>query len=222
MTFKSTDFVGKRYGKLIVIDLVQASGEKRKKALCRCDCGNTKIIAISSLRSGDTTSCGCLWKKAIKKSNSSHGMTGTKLHNTWRGMRARCNIKSCSNYVFYGGRGIKVCKEWNDSFDAFEAWALASGYSDELSIDRIDPKGNYAPENCRWVDKADQARNRRVKTANQTGVTGVSKRSGKESYRVSICINGVNINVGSYKDFDCAVEARKQAELKYWGFTIIG
>lgn len=223
MAYTKSDLVGKRFGKLTVVDLVQNEGEKRKRALCRCDCGTVKNVAISSLRSGDTTSCGCIWKEAIKKSNSTHGKTGTKLHNAWRAMKARCNIRSCSNFEYYGGRGIRVCEEWNRSYATFQEWAINNGYSEGLSIDRIDPNGNYEPSNCRWEDKEVQARNRRTRRTSKTGVAGVSIRldHANTSYRVSIRANGKNINIGSFGDLYSAVEARKQAELSYWGFTLL-
>ncbi len=148
-------------------------------------------------------------------------MTGTKLHNEWRSMKARCNIKSCSNYEFYGGRGISVCKEWNDSFETFKKWADTHGYQEGLTLDRIDVNGNYEPSNCRWVDKGVQARNRRPRSTCKTGVSGVMKRNDRDSYRVSIGVNGKHINVGNFKNFEDAVQARKEAELKYWGFTLI-
>lgn len=150
-----------------------------------------------------------------------HHMTGTRLHNEWRSMRARCNYKGCTNYSFYGGRGISVCQEWNCSFEAFMKWAMTHGYNDDLTLDRIDVNGNYEPNNCRWVDKCVQARNRRTRSTCKTGVAGVAKRSDRDSYRVSIGVGGKKINIGNFKKFEDAVLARKQAEQKLWGFTLI-
>ena len=70
-------------------------------------------------------------------------------------MKYRCNTPTCDAYFRYGASGIKVCDEWNNSFLAFEEWALANGYKDGLTIDRIDSKGNYCPENCQWLTKGD-------------------------------------------------------------------
>lgn len=86
-------------------------------------------------------------------------MSHTRLHNIWISMRQRCRTKTCSGYKKYGAKGIRVCKEW-EAFENFRDWAIANGYSDNLSIDRIDPKGNYEPSNCRWVTQKVQQNNR--------------------------------------------------------------
>ena len=129
--------------------------------VCKCDCGNTKIICGNNLRRGLTRTCGC----------SSHGKKGTRLYNIWGGMKKRCYNPAHKFYTRYGGRGITVCDEWKDNFEAFEAWAVANGYADNLTIDRIDNDGNYCPENCRFATQTEQVRNRsisRVATINGT------------------------------------------------------
>lgn len=215
------EWIGRRFGRLVVINLVKSTTETRQKALCKCDCGNFKTVMISNLKNGATQSCGCWHRESTSKANATHHATGTKLHNEWRAMKARCNIKSCSNYESYGGRGISVCKEWNDSFEIFKEWSENNGYQEDLTLDRIDVNGNYEPNNCRWVDKKVQARNRRPRSTCKTGVSGVAKRSDRDSYRVSIGVNGKCINIGNFRKFEDAVQARKEAELKYWGFTLI-
>ncbi len=89
-----------------------------------------------------------------------HGMTGTRIHNIWRGMKIRCYDSNRPDYKHYGGRGIRMCTTWKNSFTAFYKWALKNGYDDSLTIDRIDVDGDYTPENCRWISLKVQENNR--------------------------------------------------------------
>lgn len=93
------------------------------------------------------------------KGNYKHGGRGTRLYTTWKGMKRRCNSKNDEKYYCYGGRGIKVCKEWLNDFSVFRYWAMNNGYSDDLTIDRINVNGNYEPSNCRWADMETQMNN---------------------------------------------------------------
>lgn len=110
--------------------------------------------------SGDIKSCGCLRKEVTSKLNKKHGQAGTRLHHIWIGMKQRCSNPKHKSYADYGGRGIKVCAEWED-FKNFYGWAINNGYQDGLEIDRIDNNEDYRPDNCRWVTRKVNSRNRR-------------------------------------------------------------
>lgn len=158
------DLTGKRYNRLTVISF---HGDGRW--LCRCDCGNYKIINGSSLKNGNTKSCGCIHSEQLAKRNSDnrkHGHTDDRLYGIWHGIKQRCCDPNRKDYKNYGGRGIKVCDEWLNDFSAFREWAIASGYDYnakfmECTIDRIDNNGNYEPDNCHWVSMKEQTKTRR-------------------------------------------------------------
>lgn len=158
-----SDYIGKRFGRLTVIGRLPSRGHgKGTKLICRCDCGNETEVFASNLTRGHTTSCGCLKREIVAAgAHTTHGKRQTRLYEIWRSMKQRCTNPNKINYARYGGRGIKVCSEWMESFEAFYEWATTHGYKDDLSLDRINNDGNYEPGNCRWATPKEQAANRR-------------------------------------------------------------
>lgn len=160
MKFDVNDIVGKKFNNLTVLKFSHSKVNYLKNGskngythfyLCQCKCGNQIIVARHHLIFNHTQSCGCL---SIK-----HNLTNTRLFRIWTGMFTRCYNKNSIKYKIYGGRGIIVCKEWQE-FEPFYNWSMSNSYKEGLSIDRIDVNGNYEPSNCRWVNMKTQQRNR--------------------------------------------------------------
>lgn len=159
------DMIGKRYGKLVVLNFdhygYTKRGYKKSYVKCRCDCGNEKVILAYSLTRGLTISCGCAHTDIARKNFTTHGKSNTRIYHIYKDMLRRCNDASRKGFERYGGRGIKVCPEWDckDGFDAFYKWSMKNGYADNLSIDRMDNDKGYSPDNCRWTTSEIQANN---------------------------------------------------------------
>lgn len=162
---KFIDLIGQKFGRLTVITSNGSIPPGKRTWLCKCDCGKETVVATSELRSGKTKSCGCLQKEKAaligKKYHTIHGMDGTRIYQCWKDMKRRCYNPKTKSFKNYGGRGILVCNDWLHNFQAFHEWAMANGYRDNLTIDRIDVNGNYEPSNCQWIPLSEQPKNRR-------------------------------------------------------------
>lgn len=162
--YSGIDFTGQRHERLTIIG---KSDRGRSWWVCKCDCG--KIVEIPTFKFLKNKSCGCLEKEnrnSLKDRAKTHGMTETRLYSVWCGIKERCYNPHYKHFDRYGGRGIIVCEEWKNSFEAFRDWAFENGYDfslkgKEQSIDRINLDGNYEPSNCRWANQTEQVRNRR-------------------------------------------------------------
>jgi hypothetical protein len=165
---KCAELTGQRFGRLVVISRhFPNNREHNTQWLCKCDCGNMIVVSEAALTSKHTQSCGCLQRERAGETHTKHALyynangNKSRLYAIWQSMKRRCYNSHDGNYKNYGARGIKVCDEWLNNFKAFHDWAMANGYKDNLTIDRINNDGNYEPSNCRWADKKLQGRNKR-------------------------------------------------------------
>jgi len=204
-------FLGKIYYNLKIIDFLRY--HRNSEAwhwICECKCGKSNIIIYPpNLKSGHTKSCGC-------EKNVKHGMCGTRIYRIWQGMHDRCYSINAHYYKDYGARGITVCDEWKNNFNSFYNWAINNGYSELLTLERLDVNGNYSSNNCTWATRLDQARNHRKSSNNKSGYAGVSYHKETNKWRAYITANHKQIHLGLHDTIESAAKARRDAETKYW------
>lgn len=159
MNARAENLSGRVFGRWTVL-FENAKVNKNRMWQCRCDCGNERSVNQQNLKHGTSRSCGCLQKEWVRENLRTNTMTSHPIYHSWSGMKDRCFNKSSDNYENYGARGITVCPDWEIDFWNF--WQdMASGWRPGLSLDRVDPNGNYEKSNCRWASQKVQTRNKR-------------------------------------------------------------
>ena len=165
---RAKNLAGQKFGRLTVIEQrgytkKNKHGQRHAIWYCRCDCGNYVERTTDVLKRGNS-SCGCRQKEVLEsmaRKNKKHGLSNDRIYGIWKNMISRCYRQKDIHYPAYGARGITVCDEWRNDSAAFFEWAFANGYADNLTIERIDNDKGYCPENCTWIPKEEQPKNKR-------------------------------------------------------------
>lgn len=217
---KRIDITGEKFNRLLVSGFAGTSDHQEAIWECLCDCGNNITTTSSRIRSGKARSCGCYRVEASSLRNTIHGATKgnvlTKEYTIWSGVIQRTTTDISKYYEF-----INVSESWNQSNGEgfINFFADMGPCPDGHSLDRIDPKGDYSKENCRWADKYLQAQNKGKQVNNLSGRTGVYLRKDNYKWRASISVKNEKINLGNFNSFEEASSAREEAEVKYFGFV---
>ncbi len=198
---------GDVFGRWVVLSFAGRPQRSRERWLCRCSCGTTKSVKGDSLKRRTSVSCGCYFRERRAAKAKTHGLSQSKTYLSWVGMRNRCLRKNAVGYKDYGGRGIRVCAAWRNSFAAF--LADMGEKPPGTSLDRIDNNGNYEPKNCRWATPSEQARNSR--RTRMVTYAGESLSAIEWAERTNVCyqtfIGWLN-RYGTEKAFECAKNYR--------------
>lgn len=195
--------IGEKFGKLTVLSECEERKRGCKVYKCICDCGNITYVMGTYLKIGRTLSCGCLRGKKLIERNIEYRLNGV-----YKNMKTRCYNKNYYQYKDWGGRGIIVCDEWRNNFQAFCDWAIENGYKEGLQIDRIDNNKGYSPDNCRWVDVKTQSNNRR----SNIYLTYNGKTQTMKQWAEELDINYMTIymrHMRGYDDKSCLFGKRK-------------
>lgn len=188
-----------------VLPISENSIHKARFGIYECsDCKEHFKTNTSKVKSRGIELCPKCAKDGRHKKR--HGDTGTKLHNTWLNMKARCYNPNNTSYKHYGKLGVRICDEWYRSYETFKEWAITNGYSEELSIDRIEPSGNYCPENCRWVNMSVQNSNKNIRIKANGLCTGIHPYNNK--FKVTISYEDKVTYLGLFLTLEEAAKAR--------------
>lgn len=169
---KLKDLVGLKFGRLKVLHRVEIQHKSKPIWNCICDCGNTTTVYGFNLTRDLTKSCGCLAKEIASDRLKTHGLRSHRLYDTWNKMVRRCNNPLDSGWNDYGARGISVTNEWMDVTTFISD--MESSYKEGYTLERLDVNGNYCKENCIWLVKSLQAKNKRMYKTNSVGLSGVN------------------------------------------------
>ena len=182
--------IGNVYGRLTVTDELRDRIRGARAFKCRCECGNDHVVTGGDLRTGKVNSCGCYKREYITNKNTIHGLRDSRLYKIFHGMKQRCYNENNPSYHNYGGRGIRISEEWLISFELFYNWSIDNGYSEELSIDRIDVNGNYEPSNCKWSTTQEQSENK---------TTTLYFEINNETYKIKDLSNKYNLDANKLR-----------------------
>lgn len=210
---------GDRYAMLTIVEEGPRSNRNKRQVWCSCDCGNPQLTLVqtNNLVSGNTSSCGCVGEESRK----THGLSNTRTYQIHEGMLRRCKPELAEQFPYHAGKGIKVCADWNPKLGgSFENFYRDMGEAPEgMSLDRIDVNGDYCKENCRWASNSIQGYNKGLDPNNTSGKSGVSFYTSQGKWSAEIHVDSEHIRLGMFVNFEDAVKAREEAELKYYGWN---
>lgn len=217
------DYSGKVFGFLTVVDVNTEKSKQSSRGVwnCSCICGNIVVKSSSDLgKCVSTSSCGC-YKKPKKIKTELHTVKrpfrkDIASYKSWEAMRQRCNNPNHKHYSYYGGRGIKVCEEWDDFWNFYADMGEAPN---NFVLDRVDPDQKYCAENCRWIDRSGSSFNTRKQHNNTSGKTGVCWSKNEKRWVSRIDFKGKSIRLGAFLDIEKAIEVRNIAEVGYFGYN---